>query len=68
MTWMAFFLAFVAWFGIVPMMAIVRDDLGLTTTQVAIPSSPPCWRPSQRARLLGGCVIASGLGGRTRAY
>ena len=34
MTWMAFFLAFFGWFGIAPMMAIVRDDLGLTKTQV----------------------------------
>ena len=31
---MAFFLAFFGWFGIAPMMAIVRDDLGLTKTQV----------------------------------
>ena len=34
MTWMAFFLAFFGWFGIAPMMAIARDDLGLTKTQV----------------------------------
>ena len=34
MTWMAFFLAFFGWFGIAPIMAIVRDDLGLTKTQV----------------------------------
>jgi NNP family nitrate/nitrite transporter-like MFS transporter len=34
MTWMAFFLAFFGWFGIAPLMAIVRDDLGLTTVQV----------------------------------
>ena len=34
MTWTAFFLAFFGWFGIAPMMAIVRDDLGLTKTQV----------------------------------
>ena len=34
MSWMAFFLAFFGWFGIAPMMAIVRDDLGLTKTQV----------------------------------
>ncbi len=32
--WFAFFLAFFGWFGIAPMMAIVRDDLGLTKTQV----------------------------------
>ena len=34
MSWFAFFLAFFGWFGIAPMMAIVRDDLGLTKTQV----------------------------------
>ena len=34
MSWFAFFLAFFGWFGIAPMMAIVRDDLGLTRTQV----------------------------------
>ena len=34
MTWFAFFLAFFGWFGIAPMMALVRDDLGLTKTQI----------------------------------
>ena len=34
MSWFAFFLAFFGWFGIAPMMAIVRDDLGLTKAQV----------------------------------
>jgi len=34
MTWMAFFLAFFGWFGIAPMMALVRDDLNLTKTEV----------------------------------
>ena len=34
LTWFAFFLAFFGWFGIAPLMAIVRDDLGLTKTQV----------------------------------
>ena len=34
MSWFAFFLAFFSWFGIVPLMAVVRDDLGLTKTQV----------------------------------
>ena len=33
-TWFAFFLAFFGWFGIAPMMALVRDDLGLTKTQI----------------------------------
>jgi len=33
-TWFAFFLAFFGWFGIAPMMAIVRDDLGLSKEQV----------------------------------
>ncbi|MYC29420.1 MAG: MFS transporter [Chloroflexi bacterium] len=34
LTWFAFFLAFFGWFGIAPMMALVRDDLGLTQTQI----------------------------------
>ena len=34
MSWFAFFLCFFAWFGIAPLMAVVRDELGLTTTQV----------------------------------
>ncbi len=33
-TWFAFFLCFFAWFGIAPLMAIVRDELGLTKTQI----------------------------------
>ena len=33
MTWF-FFLAFFGWFGIVPLMALVRDDLGLTKPQI----------------------------------
>ena len=34
LTWFSFFLAFFGWFGIAPMMALVRDDLGLTKTQI----------------------------------
>ena len=34
LTWFAFFLAFFGWFGIAPLMVIVRDDLGLTKAQV----------------------------------
>ena len=34
MTWFAFFLCFFGWFGIAPLMAVVRDDLGLTKEQV----------------------------------
>ena len=34
LTWFAFFLAFFGWFGIAPMMALVRDDLGLTKSQI----------------------------------
>ena len=34
MTWFAFFLCFFAWFGIAPLMAVVRDELGLTKEQV----------------------------------
>ncbi len=34
LSWFAFFLCFVAWFGIAPLMAIVRDDLHLTKQQI----------------------------------
>ncbi len=34
MTWMAFFVAFFGWFSIAPLMAAIRDDLGLTKSQV----------------------------------
>ncbi len=34
MTWLAFFLCFFGWFGIAPLMAVVRDELGLTKAQV----------------------------------
>lgn len=34
MTWVAFFMAFFGWFGIAPLMAIVREDLGLSKTQI----------------------------------
>ncbi|MDA1193049.1 MAG: NarK family nitrate/nitrite MFS transporter [Candidatus Poribacteria bacterium] len=34
MSWFAFFLAFFGWFGIAPLMAVVRDDLGLTKAQI----------------------------------
>ncbi|MCY3655951.1 MAG: MFS transporter [Chloroflexi bacterium] len=34
MSWFAFFLAFFGWFGIAPLMVIVRDDLDLTKTQI----------------------------------
>ncbi len=33
-TWLSFFLCFFAWFGIAPLMAVVRDELGLTKTQI----------------------------------
>ena len=34
MSWMAFFLCFFAWFGIAPLMKVVRDELHLTPDQV----------------------------------
>lgn len=34
MSWLAFFLCFFAWFGIAPLMAVVRDELELTKSQV----------------------------------
>ncbi len=33
-TWMTFFLCFFGWFGIAPLMPIVRKDLGLTQEQI----------------------------------
>ncbi|MDE2008454.1 MAG: MFS transporter [Candidatus Omnitrophica bacterium] len=34
LTWFAFFLSFFAWFGIAPLMPVVRHDLGLTKEQI----------------------------------
>lgn len=34
MTWFAFFSCFFAWFGIAPLMIVVRDELGFTKSQV----------------------------------
>ena len=34
MAWVSFFVAFFGWFGIAPMMVLVRDDLGLTKAQI----------------------------------
>ena len=34
MTWLAFFLCFFAWFGIAPLMAIVREEMQLTKEQI----------------------------------
>lgn len=34
MSWFSFFLCFFAWFGIAPLMVIVRDELNLTKTQI----------------------------------
>jgi NNP family nitrate/nitrite transporter-like MFS transporter len=34
MSWFAFFLCFFAWFGIAPLMAVVREELGLSKAQV----------------------------------
>ncbi len=34
MSWFAFFLCFFAWFGIAPMMSVVRDELQLTKSQI----------------------------------
>lgn len=34
LSWFAFFLSFVAWFGIAPLMAVVREDLKLTKPQI----------------------------------
>lgn len=34
MTWFAFFLCFFAWFGVAPLMVVVRDEFALTKEQV----------------------------------
>src|SRR5215216_6318130 len=34
LTWITFFLCFFGWFGIAPLMPIVREDLGLTKGQI----------------------------------
>ena len=34
LTWFAFFLCFFGWFGIAPLLVIVREDLGLTKAQL----------------------------------
>ena len=34
MSWFAFFLCFFAWFGIAPMMKVVRDEMALTQSQI----------------------------------
>lgn len=34
LTWLAFFLCFFGWFGIAPLLGEVREDLGLTNSQV----------------------------------
>ncbi len=34
LSWFAFFLCFFAWFGIAPLMTIVRDELALTQSQI----------------------------------
>lgn len=34
LSWLAFFLCFFGWFGIAPLMAIVREELGLTKSEI----------------------------------
>src|SRR5678815_2442539 len=33
-TWMTFFVCFFGWFGIAPLMPVIREDLGLTKGQI----------------------------------
>jgi NNP family nitrate/nitrite transporter-like MFS transporter len=42
MTWIAFFLCFFGWFGLAPLMPVIRDELHLTKEQVgnSIPRLP----------------------------
>jgi NNP family nitrate/nitrite transporter-like MFS transporter len=35
LTWMAFFICFFAWFACAPLMPVIKQDLGLTTAQIA---------------------------------
>jgi NNP family nitrate/nitrite transporter-like MFS transporter len=35
LTWMAFFVCFFAWFACAPLMPVIKQDLGLTTEQIA---------------------------------
>ncbi|CCH02323.1 major facilitator superfamily MFS_1 [Fibrella aestuarina BUZ 2] len=34
LTWMAFFVCFFGWFGLAPLMKVIKDDLGLTKAQI----------------------------------
>ena len=34
LSWFAFHICFFGWFGIAPLMAVVREDLALTQTQI----------------------------------
>jgi NNP family nitrate/nitrite transporter-like MFS transporter len=34
LTWLAFFLCFFGWFGLAPLMSVIKDDLGLTKPQI----------------------------------
>lgn len=34
LTWLAFFLCFFGWFGVAPMLVVIREDLGITTDQI----------------------------------
>ncbi|MBD0258731.1 MAG: MFS transporter, partial [Cytophagales bacterium] len=34
LTWLTFFLCFFGWFGIAPLMAVIREELALTKAQV----------------------------------
>ncbi|MGY8771362.1 MAG: MFS transporter [Pirellulales bacterium] len=34
MSWFAFFLCFFAWFGIAPLMSVVREEMSLTKNQI----------------------------------
>jgi MFS transporter, NNP family, nitrate/nitrite transporter len=52
MSWLAFFSCFFAWFGIAPLMKVVRDDLSLTREQVGW-----CITASVAATILARLVI-----------
>ena len=58
MAWLAFFMCFIAWFGIAPLMPVVREELHLTKGQIGniIIASVAI---TVIARLLFGCRLAT---------
>ena len=51
MSWIAFFLCFFAWFGIAPLMAVVRDEMALTDGERLASCSGTALTSSLRAEI-----------------